>query len=263
VIKFFFNYKGWSLILISLLLFCQNKQENYNKMSEKVIVAHTDSSPHFLPLHHEVYDLFETRIPYTVAKNGLGDAITLFLLNEDGGKTTELTENLTGGISGGDISATPLFSDEWIAYGQTRWFTRYNLRTHEFHEQMICTLLEDYIAACRALIPERNIFVFMVEHMENGSSKRIFKTFDLSGEKLIKLATLEAGKLGDSDRGQTVVVRDSVMFYDNEMNNEIIAVNSKLQRVSHPLAKAFRDHQKKINKTFTISYTSETSFCDY
>lgn len=213
-------------------------------MSEKTIVAHTDLNPHFYPLHHEVYDLLETRIPHTVATNGLSDVITLFQLNEDDAKTTLLTENLTGGVSGGDISPTPIFSDEWIAYGQTRGFTRYNLRTSEFHDQLVCTILDETVKACRALDPGKNVFVFMVHNMENNEDRWIFKTFNLSTEKPAKVATLEVGKYR-GQRGGTIGILDSLLFYyDDKM--VLNSVGYELKPVSHPLTKAFNENKGKL-----------------
>jgi hypothetical protein len=220
-------------------------------MSENTLGAHTDTILHFYPLEHPIWDICVTKLAHTIATNSLYDVICLFQLNEDDAQITRLTENLPSGISGGDVSTTPLFSDEWIAYGQTRGFTRYNLRTHEFHDQMICTRLEEVVKACRALDPMKNIFVFMICNMEQKNDRRFFKTFDLSDEKPKELASLEAGEFYD-DGGNTLAVRDSVIFYYDFTKNELISLNLKLQPVDHPLTKAFAEHKHKILKLYKL-----------
>lgn len=216
-------------------------------MNSKPIAAHTDSIPHFLPLHYPVFNFLETRMPYTIATNGLNSVITLFQLNEGEAEKFIESENLQSDVSGGDISPAPLFSDEWIAFGQTRGFTRYNLKTHEFHDQLVCTILDEVVKACRALNPTKNIFVFMIKNMEKKISRKVIKIYDLSNEKPLLLTSLEAGKIFDSDRGQTLQVRDSILFYGDEQLS-IISVDQHLEPVPHPLTKAFKDHQKKILK---------------
>jgi hypothetical protein len=257
----------WMPALFVFFIFCQSRQERWHKMSENTLVVHTDTVPHFYPVEKfAIYDICETKLAHTIATNALYDVICLFQLNEDDAKITRLTENLPSGISGGDVSPTPLFSDEWIAYGQTRGFTRYNLRTHEFHDQMICTRLEEVVKACRALDPKKNIFVFMICNMEQKNDRRFFKTFDLSGEKPIRLASMEAGKISDSDRGQTLAVRDSVIFYHNEETGAMVALDFQLQPTSHPFQLAFNEHKKllfqlshmAINPHFPVAFVEST-----
>jgi hypothetical protein len=243
--KFRLQSSVWLSALFVLLIFCQSRQKRWHKMSENTLVAHTDTVPHFYPLEYPIWDICETKLAHTIATNSLYDVICLFQLNEDDAQITRLTENLPSGISGGDVSTTPLFSDEWIAFSQTRGFSRYNLRTHEFHWHMICTRIENYICACRALVPEKNIFLFMIQYLKGSDDRRFFKTFDLSGEKPIELASLEAGKVYEH-KGKTLAVRDSVFFYYDFTKNELISLNFNLQPVDHPLTKAFAEHKKKI-----------------
>jgi hypothetical protein len=250
---------GWPLIFI-LLTFCQSRQETWHKMSENKLVVHTDTVPHFYPLQHPIYDIFETKLAHTIATNDLYDVICLFQLNEDDAVITRLTENLPSGISGGDVTPAPFFSDEWIAYGQTRGFTRYNLRTHEFHDQMICTKLEEVVKACRGLDPQKNIFVFAICNMEKDFDRRFYKTYDLSGEKPVKIASFEAGKVSCMAYGRNVAVRDTILFFHDAIKNEIVSLNLKLQPVDHPLTKAFAEHKHKILKLYKLIIHPKLNF---
>jgi WD40 repeat protein len=247
-----------SIITIMGLCVCSLSQEKWKQkmdMPNMEFAEHTDTFPHVEPVtpYRAVFNIFQVSLPHAIATNDWDNAITVLHLNEDGLKKEVLSRDFFANVSGGDISPTPLFDDEWIAYGQTRRFVRYNLRTNEVARYSIGEGFEETIVACRALIPGKKIFAFMIQSIDNKHTvHRIFKTFDLSGQEPKLIASLNAGILPGGSKGATVSVLDSLLIYYDRESEKLISLNSALQPAKHPLSDAFNKNKEKLFKLLEL-----------
>jgi hypothetical protein len=247
-----------SIITIMGLCVCSLSQEKWKQkmdMPNTEFAEHTDTVPHVEPVtpYRAVFNIFQVSLPHAIATNDWDNAITVLHLNEDGLKKEVLSRDFLNEVSGGYISSTPPFSDEWIGYGQTRGYERFNLRTREFKDQLICTRFEERIFACRALVPEKNIFAFMIQNIDDQNVEhRVFRTFDLSGQEPKSIASLNAGILPGGSKGATVGVLDSLLFYYDRESEKLISLNSALQPANHPLSDAFNKNKEELFKLLEL-----------
>jgi len=244
-------YKTIVCIVIITSLFvisCQSREGKLRKMNENTLQPHIDAEPHFQATERPYYYVFQTAHAYTFAALTHGGIELLHC-----GEKFNAEALPSGGVEyGGDISITPRYSDEWIGYGQTRGFDQYNLRTHEHKWHMVAPRMEETVKACRALDPEKNIFAFMIEWRDDDKLKRIFKVCDLSGEDVIVLKKVESDFLPDDFTYNSIVVKDSVLFYLNEKDQKLCSVDKNWNPVAHPFTAAYNEHYKKFFMTQRI-----------
>jgi hypothetical protein len=236
------------IICFTFFVSCQSREGYKKKMNENTLQPHTDSEPHFQATERPYYYIFQTAHAHTFAALTHGGIELLHC-----GEEFKAEVLPSGGVEyGGDISIAPPYSDEWIGYGQTRGFDQYNLRTHEHKWHMVAPRMEETVKACRALDPEKNIFAFMIEWRDDDKLKRIFKVCDLSGEDVIVLNKVESDFLLDDFTYNSLVVKDSALFYLNEKDTRLLSVDKNWNPVAHPFTSAYNEHHKKFFMTQRI-----------
>ena len=244
------------LIAFLLAVSCQQSKRKWDDMinaPDNTIQSHTDTTPHAEGFRQDLFNIHQTSIPHAIATNDWGNAINVLYLNENGLKVEEISRNFLNCVSGGDISSAPLFSNEWIGYGQTRGFVRFNLRTKEFIDQNVCDGFEETISSCCALDPGKNIFAFVICFLKGSTEKSILKVFDLSGREPLLLALLDLGEIPALNVSATFTVRDSVIFYHDERSNKLISLDKNLKPIDHPFTLAFDEHRLKFADLVNIA----------
>ena len=184
---------------------------------------------------NKIEGTFDVPVDNAIASNKIGNAITLIHFKGDKVKYETVKRNFLDYVSGGDDGYLPIFSEDTIGYSIGRGFLLFNIKNNKFNYYSIAGGFDYKISQIEVLDLEKRIFLFKIRDV--GCRHPTFlRLMDLSAETAKILSEKEVGPCG-------IVTRDKLIFVWSE--NRMYVMNSKLEKVDHPLVAIFNKEKHK------------------
>jgi len=228
------------LILLVLITQCATNKlskEDIEAMKARFVLEYgkpPDLWPVMVGLKEEVYSIFPVPVENAVGTNVIDFAITLLRFEGDKIHYDQLIKGHPGASAGGLYSHCPVFDKEWIAYGQSRGFSLFNIKTREFVDHILYTQLGLRISGAIAIPEQPFTFLIQIERANYPESDRVLQIvrFDLKGNFEV-LAELEQIGRHVGERGSPLIIRDNKIFGWYKGVFEVYDLNLKPSQ--HPL----------------------------
>ena len=193
-----------------------------------------DLWPVMVGLKEEVYSIFPVPVENAVGTNVIDFAITLLRFEGDKIHYDQLIKGHPGASAGGLYSHCPVFDKEWIAYGQSRGFSLFNIKTKKFVDHIPYPQLGMRITAATAIPGQPFTFLIQVRRANGDIRDRVLQIvrFDLKGNFEV-LAELEQIGRHVGERGSPLIIRDNKIFGWYKGVFEVYDLNLKPSQ--HPL----------------------------
>jgi hypothetical protein len=206
-----------------------------------------DLWPTMVGLKEEVGNIFPVPSENAVGTNELNNAITLLKFDDDKIQYKELIKDYPGAGAGGLYSYCPVFDREWIAYGQSRGFSLFNIKTKEFVDHIPYPKLEKRITAVRAIANLPLTFLIQVERGNTPIDDRILQIvrFDLKGN-FVTLAELEQIGRHYGEKGEPWSFSGDTLINYNRKDTLLEAFDLNFHKIQHPLCTLF-NNRKSLN----------------
>jgi len=238
------------LILLVLITQCATNKlskEDIEAMKARFVLEYgkpPDLWPVMVGLKEEVYSIFPVPVENAVGTNVIDFAITLLRFEGDKIHYDQLIKGHPGASAGGLYSHCPVFDKEWIAYGQSRGFSLFNIKTREFVDHILYTQLGLRISGAIAIPEQPFTFLIQIERANYPESDRVLQIvrFDLKGNFEV-LAELEQIGRHYGERGEPLIIRDNRIFGWHDNVFEVYDLNLKPSQ--HPLCSLLNNFDSK------------------
>lgn len=240
----------WLLLLVLITQCATNKlpKEDREAMKARFVLEYgkqPDLWPVMVGLKEEIYSIFPVPAENAVGTNVIDFAITLLRFEGDKIHYDQLIKGHPGASAGGLYSHCPVFDREWIAYGQSRGFSLFNIKTKEFVDHIPYPQLGMRITATTAIPGQPFTFLIQVRRANGDLRDRILQVvrFDLKGNFEV-LAELEQIGRHTGERGSPLIIRDNKIFGWHKGVFEVYDLNLKPSQ--HPLV-TFLNNLKSLD----------------
>lgn len=183
----------------------------------------------------KIEGLFAVPVNNAIASNKIGNAITLIHYKGDRVKYETVKRNFLDYVSGGDDGYMPIFSEDTIGYSIGRGFLLFNIKNNKFNYYTIAGGFDYKISQIAVLDPEKKLFIFKIRDL-GRRSPTFLRLMDLSAEEPEIIMEKDVGDCG-------IVIRDKLVFVWS--GNSIYVMNSKFEKVDHPLVTTFNNEKHK------------------
>lgn len=184
---------------------------------------------------NKIEGLFDVPVDNAIATNKIGNAITLIHFKGDKVKYETVKKNFLDYVSGGNDGYLPIFSEDTIGYSIGRGFLLFNIKNNKFNYYSIAGGFDYEIYQIKVLDPVKKIFLFKIGDLGNRHPT-FLRLMDLSTEDSKIIIEKDVGDCG-------IVTRDKLIFVWSE--NKIYAMNSKFEKIDHPLVTIFNKEKHK------------------
>jgi len=224
-------------------------------MSDYLILRHNGKKafmPRVLAPEWPVEKIFSVPVKNAVGTIDMNNAITVMRFTTEGIEYDIVAKNFLGEVNGAYMYGfCNIYSEEEIAYTQTRWIVIANIKTGKVRSTVITYSLDDFITGLRPLSKngEQNRFVFLREGPFYGKGSKDFLHI---GRIVNKDSILDEGsiKAGISPIGYNIPwqVHDDLIFtYDIE-SSKLSCHDSNLKPAAHPFSEIFNSNSKNWRK---------------
>jgi hypothetical protein len=203
--------------------------------------------PEMYPVTKGTINIFSVPEPEAVGTNDINDAITLLRFNNGNLEYKEVRRSFVEQVSGGDLSFTPVFSKDVIAYSQTRRFVLFNVHDGSFHEYGVYSSIDDEILSFFPVDPEKNLFLFEIDTypIENDPTRiRFFKLYKFDGGSANKISEFSTGRMRINNQPWALQSRTLILY--NDTSRTLHAYDMNFKENSHPLVTIFNENAKKF-----------------
>lgn len=196
----------------------------------------------------EVENIFAVPQPDAVGTIDIDNAISFLEFDNDKVKIRIIKKDFADEVSGEfDFSFLPVYSQEEIAYGQTRWMIFQNIKTKENKTEFIINNLDDLLGKIEVLDPADRLFVIetLKPHGFEGREKELLITrFDDSG--YIVKNRVDAGiNTGYNEPWST---SNGKLFVYNHEKKVFKVFGKDGLPDSHPVQWAFQNNSEKFRR---------------
>ncbi len=217
--------------------------------------------PVVVGLGQQVENIFAVPAKDAIGTIDIDNAISFLEFDDDKVKVKIIKKDFADEVSGEfDFSFMPVYSDEEIAYGQTRWMVFQNLKTKKNHSEFIINNLDDYLGKIRNL--SSNAKMFVIEVLKPGGRrgwKKALHVCRFKEEGFDILSVLDAGfKSSAYNEPWTTSGRKLFVYSDTAKNVSVYDENGK--QSSHPIQTIFSNNANKFRRIKEILFHPEYPF---
>jgi hypothetical protein len=266
------RYSHLGIIAILLLILLTRINCPVNTYSKKEIegmkdlfIMKSDGKRSLFPvivgIGKDVENIFAVPAKDAIGTIDLDNAISFLEFDDDKVAVKIIKKDFADEVSGDfDFSFIPQYSDEMIAYGQTRWMIFQNVKTNKNRTEFIINNLDDLIGKISVLDPPHNVFVIetLKPHGDLGRDKVLLltqfseDTFTVKKVFYAGIKSLEYNEPWTTSSGK-------LFIYDNK--DQIIKVfDENGNPSSHPIQKIFAKNMNKFRRITEIVFHPELPF---
>ena len=230
-----------------------NNKEN-KKMQEYYIFIQENNKRTFMPLSFSVKApvnrIFQVPVKNAVGTIDLDNAITILKFCDDELKydivAKDFLEEVTGAF---DFGFCNVYSDEEIAYTQTRWMVIANLKTGKVISPVITYELSDFIPSLQCISASERKFLLMREGPYGGKGTEDFLHIShvVDANSVTDLGSILAGVSPTGYKVPWQLHNKLIFTYDVD-SNKISCHDENLKLSSHPFADVFNLNSKKFRR---------------
>ena len=232
-----------------------NKEKK--KMQEYYIFIQENNKRTFMPLSFSVKEpvnrIFQVPVKNAVGTIDLDNAITILKFGDDGLKydivAKDFLEEVTGAF---DFGFCNVYSDEEIAYTQTRWMVIVNLKTGKVISPVITYELGDFITSIRIIAQDKANSKYLLlregsNYGRGGTRDFLHVSQVVNAESVADLGSIPAGVSPTGYKVPWQLHNKLIFTYDVD-SNKISCHDENLKSASHPFADIFNRHSAKFRK---------------
>ncbi|MCG8337716.1 MAG: hypothetical protein MJE63_24710 [Proteobacteria bacterium] len=163
------------------------------------------------------YGIFPVPIDNAIGVNTLENSLAVLYFE---GNQLELRKIKTG-VSGGDCKFLPVFSKDWVAWGQTRFLIMHNLQTGE--EKYIETFIKrgnfDYIHSLAVIDGEKHRFLVVMDSHSNKENKVKYyaKQYNMKDETSEESTSFYLSEKGNRQRVFLGMINDRILVNNHSI----------------------------------------------
>ncbi len=232
------------------LLNCYN--ERMYKMPDYNLINQKDGKvffPYSIPVKEPISEIFPVPVENAIGTIDFNNAITIIKFNGDTKPDYDIVaRNFLSEVTGDfDFGYCPVFSDEIIAYTQTRWAVVANIKTGRVETPVLTKSLDNIIGGIASLDTARNLFVVDLRTPAGrAGSHKILHVMKHENKKFVSLGSIPAGI--DGGYSQPWIVHDrKIITYDSSANR-LLCHGTDLKPVTHPFVEIFNRNNEKFRK---------------
>ncbi len=162
--------------------------------------------------------------------------------------STIVAKNFLSEVTGDfDFGYCPVFSEEIIAYTQTRWAVIANIKTGRVETPVLTKSLDNIIGGIASLDTARNLFVVDLRTPAGDAGfHKILHVMKHENKKFVSLGSIPAGI--DGGYSQPWIVHDrKIITYDSSANR-LLCHGADLKPVTHPFVEILNRNNEKFRK---------------
>ena len=207
--------------------------------------------PYSIPVKEPISEIFPVPVENAIGTIDFNNAITIIKFNGDTKPDYDIVaRNFLSEVTGDfDFGYCPVFSDEIIAYTQTRWAVVANIKTGRVETPILTKSLDNIIGGIVSLDTARNLFVVDLRTPAgDAGSHKILHVMKHENKKFISLGSIPAGIEGIYNNSQPWIVHDRKIITYDKAANKLLCHNADLQPVTHPFVEIFNRNNEKFRK---------------
>ncbi len=250
-----------SLILLYVLVFINisciyipgsNLSREKPDMSDYLILRHNGKKafmPRVLAPEWPVEKIFSVPVKNAVGTIDMNNAITVMRFTTEGIEYDIVAKNFLGEVNGAyEFGFCDIYSEEEIAYTQTRWAVVANMKNGKIISPVITYDLDDFITAIHSIDPAKRKFVIERETPDKDDYKKILHVVKFVGKDSVQDEGSIFASPGQSGYSAPWQVHDDLIFtYDIE-SSKLSCHDSNLKPAAHPFSEIFNSNSKNWRK---------------
>lgn len=197
--------------------------------------------------------IFAVLVKNAVGTNDLDNAISLIKFKEKDNEVDyemvkrDFLEEVNGEY---EFGFSPCYSDEEIAYTQSKWFVFANIKTkHVISPEPIITNLDDWIRSFAVLDSKNRLFCIERIKPAINDWKKVLDIYQIKGEAQEKKGELPAGFYAYAPGyNQPWLVHKGLVFTYDSAANKILCHDSNLKLATYPFSDIFNRNNEKFRK---------------
>ncbi len=248
--RYFKTFIFTSFISVLLFLSCYNKV--FYKAPDYQIINQKDGKvffPYSIPVKESISEIFPVPVENAIGTIDFNNAITIIKFNGDTKPDYDIVaRNFLSEVTGDfDFGYCPVFSDEIIAYTQTRWAVVANIKTGRVETPVLTKSLDNIIGGIASLDTAHNLFVVDLRTPAGRAGfHKILHIMKHENKKFVSLGSIPAGI--DGGYSQPWIVHDhKIITYDSSANR-LLCHNTDLKPTTHPFVEIFNRNNEKFRK---------------
>ena len=217
--------------------------------------------PVVVSLGKQVENIFAVPEKDAIGTIDIDNAISFLIFDDDKIKIKIIKKDFAKEVSGDfEFSFLPVYSDEEISYGQTRWIIFQNLKTKENKTEFIINNLDDYLGKIAVLDPHHKVFVIEIlkPHGRIGYDKNLHLVkFKKDGFDVIEKINAGIKSLAYTEPW---CVGDEKLFVYDDSVKAIKVFNENGKEATHPFYTVFTTNKDKFRRIKEILFHPEFPF---
>ena len=204
--------------------------------------------PYNVPLKEPISEIFPVPVKDAVGTLDFDNAITILKFRGDTTPDYDIVaKNFLAEVVGDfEFGYCPVFSDEIIAYTQTRWAVVANIKTGKVKTPILTMSLDDMIGGIVPLDTSKNLFVINKLIPAKEGSRQKLNVMRYDNGKFIGLGEIDAG--GDVPLKQPWIVHDRKIITYDSAANKLLCHDADLKPSTHPFVEIFNRNNGKFRK---------------
>jgi hypothetical protein len=206
-------------------------------------------SPYLVALKEPIRYIFPVPQSDAVGTIDFDNAITILGFRGDGPPAYEIVaKNFLSEVVGDfDFGFCPVFSDEIIAYTQTRWAVVANIKTGKVSTPILTRSMYEMIGGIAPLDTTNNLFTILWRTPAGRAGfHKIIHVMRLENKKMHNLGELPAGI--DGAYSTPWLVHDKKIITYDSAATRLLCHDGGLQPASHPFVDIFNRHSGTFRK---------------
>lgn len=255
------KYRTASFLIIILLVLINisciyipgcNLSREKPDMSDYLILRHNGKKafmPRVLAPEWPVEKIFSVPVKNAVGTIDMNNAITVMRFTTEGIEYDIVAKNFLAEVNGAYMYGfCNIYSEEEIAYTQTRWAVVANIKKGKIISPVITYDLNDFITAIHSIDSANNKFVIERETPDKVGYKKILHVIKVVGKDNVQDEGSIFASPGQSGYSAPWQVHDDLIFtYDIE-SNKLSCLDSNLKPATHPFSEIFNSNSKNWRK---------------
>ena len=223
------------------------------KMQEYYIFVQENNKRAFMPLSFivkaPVKSIFQIPVKNAIGTIDLDNAITILKFGDNELRYDIVAKDFLNEVTGAfDFGFCNVYSDEEIAYTQTRWMVVANLKTGKVISPVITYDLNDFVKSIWCIDPASNTFLIVKAVPDIDDYKKmlhVIKVIDKDSIQDFGAIKASAGQTGYSAPWQ---LHNKLIFTYDVDSNKISCRDENLKLSSHPFADVFNRNSAKFRR---------------
>ena len=239
-----------SFISVLLFLSCYNKV--FYKAPDYQIINQKDGKiffPYSVPVRGQISEIFPVPVKNAIGTIDLFNAITILKFRGTIKPfSTIVARNFLSEVTGDfNFGYCPVFSDEIIAYTQTRWAVIANIKTGRVETPVLTKSLDNIIGGIASLDTARNLFIVDLRTPAGRAGfHKILHVMKHENKKFVSLGSIPAGIYGAYS--QPWIVHNRKIFTYDSSANRLFCHDADLKPATHPFVDIFNRNNEKFRK---------------